>query len=191
MTNRPGLVGGFGGIAEQQSVVFAGQKFFDQLGVVEIPAGSTISEADIVLPSVMKGLPDVASLSIPGGARIVYYGVQVEGVLNLAAATGTVKVATGATVANDALKVETGAASGGVVPTEAVVNGQPLDAAAQGSAGTPFTLKVFATNGSDVASTMTAGPEGARILVRVAGYYPDNFPDALTFPQILPAYTDG
>jgi hypothetical protein len=100
------------------------------------------------------------------------------GPITLGAGTGTIKLATGATVTTSGLVLNSAAAVSNVVATQssAVVQNNLATPVTVGSSAATFRL--FATDGSNAASTMTVTTD-TRVIVQVCFILPVEFPGTL------------
>lgn len=138
------------------------------VGYVDVQAGGSYANLDIITPARQKGKTDHNSLVIPANSYIRHLAFKPLGNLNLGAATGKLKLATSAASTTAGLVVESAAASGGVLvaPTDEYAT-RNIQSVLVGT--TDQTFKLFATDGATGASTVsTPDPKRTRILVMVA-----------------------
>lgn len=180
-----------GGIPAKQTLRLGGKEFFEWRGIAKIAAGASYASVDIKLPSGEKGFDDVSSLVIPADSQITRIAFKTGGPITIdGTATGTLKIATAATVTTAGLFAESAAAASNVVAAATVEEDYPLDGTVS-VGGADVTYKLFATTGVDVADTMSVSSD-TLVYVTICGYYPVGFPVDKDFGELRDnsIYTD-
>jgi hypothetical protein len=191
MTVTVGFPNKTGGLSAQQTLALGGKEFFTYRGIAKIEPGASYASVAIKLPSGEKGFDDVANLVVPANSEILSIKFKTGGAITIdGTATGTLKVATAATVTTADLIAESSAATSNVVAAETVINDNPIDSTTT-VGGSAVTYKLFATDGSNVADTMSVSAE-TLVYVEICGYYPSAFPVDRDFGELRDnsIYTD-
>jgi hypothetical protein len=138
------------------------------VGYVDVNAGGSYANLDLITPSRQKGKTDHPSLIIPAGSYIRHLAFKPLGNLTIGSATGKLKMATSLASVTAGLVVESAAASGGVLtaPTDEYAT-KNISSVLVGSSDVTF--KLFATDGTTGASTVsTPDSKRTRILFMVS-----------------------
>lgn len=152
----------------RHGIDFNDHESYRWVGYVDVNAGSSYANLDLVTPSRQKGKPDHTSLVIPANSYIRHLAFKPLGNLTMGSATGKLKLATAVNSVTAGLVVESVAATAGTIAArDAEYATQNISSVLVGA--NDVTFKLFATDGTTNPSTVsTPDAKRTRILFMVS-----------------------